>query len=57
MRFFGDFVNFTGANSYFLSLEHNCKLSQEAKNCDHPPLAHHSKTQTGNRFQSRILRW
>ena len=57
MRFFGDFVNFTGANSYFLSHEHNCKLPLEGKNRDQAPLAHHSKTQMRCRFQSRILRW
>ena len=57
MRFLGDFVNFTGANSYFLSHEHNCKLPLEVKNRDQAPLAHHSKTQMRCCFQSRILRW
>ena len=56
-RFFSDFVNFTGANSHFLSGWRDCKPGPGARNrlLASPPCR--LKTQTEGGFQSRIRRW
>lgn len=54
---FGEFVNFMGVNSHFLSDQHNCKPLFLAPNrlFHSPPLCF--KTQTRGGFQRRITRW
>ena len=57
MRFFNDFVNFTGVNFDFLSRWRNCKLDPGDRNRHFAPLPRYSKLQMKSGFQSGTRRW
>lgn len=57
MRIFGDFVNFTVANSHFLSAWRKRKLPIRSPNTQFSSPTPCLKTQIGGGFQSRTRRW
>ena len=57
IRFFDDFVNFTGVNSYFLSPRFKCKHPPEGKNRRFTSPPYHFETQMGAGSQRWISCW
>ena len=57
IKFFGDFVNFTGVNFRFLSARRICKSDFWVKNPEFATPSNRLETQTIERFQTRTYCW